>query len=190
MWNIYKTNKMLPSYTSWSSLENDDLFFFFYTHSQWKCLFQDAVLFTLQLTEMPPKRTAGATLSFSCNHFFSSHPCQTKSAAVAAFVSEDANGMMRGVFHMSGRFIPAKLRGVAVWFHHGHLFCFLLICLFAWAVASCTNQYELQQGFIDSNENPEYFKKAVFFILFIFFLSLVFMKTLFCSGTAFLGCYL
>lgn len=65
--------------------------------------------------------------------------------------------MMRGVFHMSGRFIPVKLHGIAVWFHHSHLLWFLLICLFAWVVKSCTDQYELQPGFVDSNEYAEYF---------------------------------
>lgn len=53
------------------------------------------------------------------------------STAVAIAVSEDENVGVGSPFHISQCSTRAKLRVIAAQFHHSHLFCLLLICLFA-----------------------------------------------------------
>lgn len=53
------------------------------------------------------------------------------SSAAAAAVSEDENVGVSSPFHIFQCSTQAKLRVIAAQFHHSHLFCLLLICLFA-----------------------------------------------------------
>lgn len=66
--------------------------------------------------------------------FFSLPTLPRVSTAVAAAVSEDENVRVSSPFHVSQCSTRAKLRVIAAQFHHSHLCCLLLICLFAWVL--------------------------------------------------------
>lgn len=73
-----------------------------------------------------------AAIRFLCTH--------RETSVVAAIVSEDENVMVSGPFHVSQCCTQAKLHVIAAQFHHSHLFCLLLICLFARVLKSYRKQ--------------------------------------------------